>query len=497
MSVSTPERTSLLGGESRPRRLFGQLSVSQLIALSVAGIVGMVLLVTTQSLIVLGIEVLIALGVRWVWRRRTRDEDSMLDVLGDSTRLKIAEYTGADRYDPPAIQPRPVPLELGSVSFASAQAHDNAPEMAVVDHASDHGDYLSTVVEVLGGGEGLRDVRETNAAGAAFGALLYGLAAPGMPVEQIDLTTRVLPVPASAYRQWARDHVDEDAAPVVTENLTDLAGRVSACGERYRSWMTLRMPRAGLAARASRTGRVTPERILDAAYEVTAEVARRAGESGLTVRGGQGPVRLGALVRHLYNPSYQIGDVTGISSVRDGFQPYRSTRRALHVPAEKGPDWWHATASVPRDGWPLRPVGMRWLEALVTDITPATIRTVTAQFRLTSAQTARERAAVAHTLDQAEIKGDQAAGRVSTGLNEAQASASARVLDDVVNKAAGCLPALRITVSAPGETELSEARDRVHNAAMDEGQINRLRWHDTRHHQAHLLTLPFARGIRS
>ncbi len=503
--MSTPddapvERTSLLGGEMRPRRMFGSLSITQICVLGAAGLLGVFLLVTTQSFVVLGVECLVALGVRWAWRRRTRDEESWLDTLTEAARLKAAEYSGADRYQPPRESAmRPVPQELGRVQFASAAAAEGAAPLAVADHTAPHDGYLSTVVEIVGGGDGLRDTRETNATAAGFGGLLYALATPGMPVAQIDVSTRVLPMPSDAYQQWAAEHIDPYSPAVTRENLVDLAARVGHAGETYHSWMTLRMPREDLAARAARSGGSGPEAILEAAWEVTAEVARRAGDAGLVVRGGLGPARLGALVRNLYNPDWGLTDITGMESPRDGFQPYVAHRRGLFVPTSGELDsdtgWWHATASVPRDGWPMTAVGSRWLEALVTGITPATVRTITAQFRLVSAQSAREQAAFANTLDQAEIRSEAKSGKVSTGVNEAQASASARVLDDVVNKAAGCHPALRVTVSAPSWPGLVAARERVHNAALDDAQLNRLRWHDTRHHHAHLLTLPFARGI--
>jgi hypothetical protein len=41
-----------------------------------------------------------------------------------------------------------------------------------------------------------------------------------------------------------------------------------------------------------------------------------------------------------------------------------------------------------------------------------------------------------------------------------------------------------------------DARLRVSAAAEDIG-IDRLLWHDTRHHHAHLLTAPLARGMKA
>ncbi|NHA02149.1 hypothetical protein G5V59_27610 [Nocardioides sp. W3-2-3] len=54
---------------------------------------------------------------------------------------------------------------------------------------------------------------------------------------------------------------------------------------------------------------------------------------------------------------------------------------------EAGPagQWFHAVASIPMDGWPLRGVHSRWLEGLVTDTDRAVIRTVRAQHQAAAA----------------------------------------------------------------------------------------------------------------
>jgi hypothetical protein len=84
---------------------------------------------------------------------------------------------------------------------------------------------------------------------------------------------------------------------------------------------------------------------------------------------------------------------------------------------------------------------------------------------------------------------------VSTGVEEAQASAAARVLHDLLHEqAAGDRPALRVLVSSGSPAELRLARERIEDAAQD-AHIARLRWHDRRHHHAMQAVLPLARGI--
>lgn len=500
-------RTSVLGGHSRRRSLFGPLTLPQLLVLAAAGAVGVILLVLTQSAIVLVIELLIALVVRWLWRRRGHDDQPWIQTAIESVRASVAARTGADAYAPPAeAQLRPLPQEMGRVRFATATATDDAeaPALAVVDHLDE--DALSTVIEIAGGGDGLRGIREINRSGVAFGQLLYSLAGPDMPVTQIDVSTRVVPSTPGLYQQWAQQHLDPAAPEALQQNLLELADLAAGRGDTYRSWITVRCSRHQLAGQLHRQGiQPNPERIAEQALQVTSDVARRVSDAGFEVRSGLGPRRLGALLRHLYAPDYDLDDLDGITGPRDGFQPYTAGRNGMRVPGRNS-TWWHATASLPRDGWPLHPVGMRWLESLVTDIQTrdpddpareAAVRTITVQFQLSSQRSARETAAFAHTLDRAEVEHDQQRNRVSTGLNEAQAHASARVLEDLVEHAAGCRPAVRCTVSAPSPGALDAARQRVHSAAVDAGNAQRLSWHDTRHHHAHLLTLPLGKGLGS
>jgi hypothetical protein len=256
------------------------------------------------------------------------------------------------------------------------------------------------------------------------------------------------------------------------------------------------MPLAELSRRAALRGPVTPDTLAQAAYEATGQVAREVTRQGLHVRQGLTPRRLAGLIRHLYAPSYGIDEAGDLDSARSAWPSYRAHRDGLEVLAVDGSTWWHATATVPRDGWPLRPVSVRWLESLVTDVTPTVVRTITAQHRLQAKAKTRQSAALANTLDQAEVLAQEKRGKTSTGEREAQAAGSALVLHDLLyESAAGDRPQLRVTVSARSHAELVSARQQI-EAAMQDCDITRVHWYDHRHHHAHLLTLPLGRGIK-
>jgi hypothetical protein len=487
-------RTCQLGGETRRRGLFGERSGPQMFVAVAVATGGLVLLVMVRSVVLLLVEAAIA-GVVWmVLQRRTNHGEAWTGTLVDETRFRVARRRGTDTYSPPAGPgSRPLPSEVGTARFAGVSAQEGEPELAVVEHGLT---YISTVLEVVGGGDGLRDVAEINNGGAHFGRLLFTLSRPDIPVEQIDVTTRVLPIDAEDYDTWIRERMPANVAPHLRDSMLALSEQVAFRGEDYRTFLTVRMNIEALADRARRHGPVDAGRVAEMAFEVTKQVAGLAEHAGLHVRAGLGPRRLGALIRHMYAPSFDMDDLTGITRAGDGFQRYVGQRDALVVTGDDGNRWWHATASVPRDGWPMNQVGVRWLEGLVTDVSPAMIRTVTSQFRLMPRAQTRDRARAALTFDQAAVIRENKAGKVSTGETEAQAAVPAQVLHDLLYaESGGCRPTLRVTVSAPSHIELLAGRDRIEAAATDIG-ITRLRWHDTRHHHAHLLTLPLGRGIK-
>lgn len=492
------ERVCNIGGESRNRGLFGAFGVIRTLLLGAIVIFGLVALVVTQSPWVLLGLVIVAGVVWWALRRQTAVGESWTGALGEELRWRVARRQGTDVFEPDAgYATRPVPLELGSVRFMGVAATEDGPELSVVGHGLD---CLTTVLEVVGGGEGMREIAQTNAASARFGRLLSRLARPDLPVEQVDFSTRVMPVESADYEQWITDRLRPGLSPELRDSMTALAAQAAWSGESYRSWITVRMSYAGLSAKTARRGvPVTPENVAETAFEVTGEVSRAAARAGLTVRAGLGPRRLGALLRHLYVPSLSMDNLAELGGARDGFVAYNAEGPAHRAGFEAyGPDgstWWHATATIPRDGLPLSDVGVRWMECLVTDVTPPIIRTVTTQFRLVAKPEARARAAAALTLDKAAIIKDAKAGVVSTGEKEAQASVPQTILSDLLHEdAAGVETAVRATVSAPTHDDLLTTREVLESAAQD-GGITHVKWHDTRHHHAHVLTLPFARGI--
>lgn len=488
---------SLLGGETRRRNLFGSFSGGQIAIISTAAVVWLIVLLVSQSFAVLVAGVLALLGLSWALRRQTISGDSWTRTRGEGLWFWVRRRRGLDSWTPGGD----LPDAVGSFRELTYVDNPDAPPVALIhqrDGAQRFGPQsnLVAVLEIVGGGDGLREISEVNRRGSRFGQLLGTLASPESPVEQIDIETRILPADPESYAQDLAGLVVADCPPRLRESMAQLATHGAAQTETYRTFATVRMPLAAVQDRVvSRTP--SAEETVTAAVDALRVVVDRLERSGHVVRGVLGPRRIAAMVRHLYVPSFGIDDLDGLEKIRDGWAyPQTPMRTAVRVDGPLGP-WFHAVASIPRDSWPMDIVGMRWMQNLVTDVNPATIRTVKAQHRLIPKRAARGKATIGLTLDTAAIRSREKKQAVSTGEDEASATAAQRIMSDLLNAGtAGDFPSVRVIVSAPDMASMRVARSAVTAAAEDSG-ITRLRWHDNRHHQAMVLAAPLARGIKA
>ncbi|MEO3756510.1 SCO6880 family protein [Streptomyces sp. B6B3] len=499
--MTGPERTYVLGGETQRRSLFGAVTPLQLTALVAYLLVWLILLVATQSFVVLLTGLALGAGAWIVARRRTTEGDAWSSALVDRLTWRL---TGGARQRPDYVPGESLPREVGDIRVL-AYAPPAAPDspMALIHHR-DHrhrswaSGRLTATFEITGGGDGLLSTREVNTAGYQFERLLGGLAGANIPVDQLDICTRVLPVHPDTYRAHMAALLAPDIPPRLRASMHQLAGYAAGTTEEYRSFATVRIPLPQLAQRIAEPTDL--DGLCAETFNVLGDVVARVGRAGHPLRAVLGPRRLGSLIRHLHDPDLDIDLLDGITTVTDGWSqirvPGRDWVRTESVNDTHRP-WYHAVASVPRDAWPLQPVTARWMEHLVTGISPATIRTIQVQWRLVPKVSARERARLALTYNTADRHGERRRGQVSTGVSEAAMSSSSRVLHDLLTPVVGgTFPAIRVHVSAPTPQELAAARVRV-TAAAETGGLTRLRWHHHRHHQALLLALPMARGIKA
>lgn len=500
MSMVEP-RLCTLGGENKKRGFFGPGAVRRMLPLLLVGAIAVGVLAFTGSILILIVE-LLACAIGYLWYRR-HDLGLTGSTKVGKLQRKVSGWLGLDTYThkvgPDGL--RILPREVGArndVSFLAATVRPGTPYTALIRH--DRHGYFSGVLEVVGGGDGCRDTLETNLQGLRFGQILYGASRNDLPVEQLDPATRVRPSDAAKHLEWLKAKQADagwEGTPL-GDNLVELASLVNSNAESYRTWLPVRMPVDALTAQLKRDGiRPTGDNLAEAAVATLGKVASIAKNNGIPVIGSLGTRSLAGLIRSHYLPHYKPDEYSDLSGPREAFPEYDGRHRiGFRTWGPDGRVWWHATCSVPRDGWPMRAVGVRWLQALVTDVTPPVIHTVVAQHRLVPKGRMRKEAALSLTLDDAELLSMETKGKTSTGEAEAQSAASEGLLQDLLyERAAGDRVALHVTVSAESPAALAAARDAVESAAQD-AELNRLTWHDWRHHHAHLLTAPLLRGMK-
>lgn len=498
--MAAQERTYVLGGETRRRTLFNGVTGRQIALAGTFVFVWILVLLATRSLLVLLGGIVLGAVAVGLARRKTITGESWTGSFRERISFRLARRRHGGR--PDFVPGQALPPEVGEIRvLAYAPPSTPAAPMAIVHHkdhrrASWTTGHLTATFEIQGGGDGLLPVRAVNTAGLLFERLLGGLASAEIPVDQLDIATRVLPVHPHAYRQHMSGLVVADVPARLRRSMAELSAFAAGNTEEYRSFATLRIPLAHLAATIS--GPADLERIAQETFETVGEVVRRVGGAGYRLRAVLGPRRLGALVRHLHDPDMDMDALDGIGTVADGWGYVRYAEPKFVRVQGAARDWYHAVAHVPRDSWPAQAVNARFMEHLVTRVNPATIRTVVSQFRLVPKARAREIARIGLTYDVATQHGQRKKGQVSTGETEASMSASRRVLYDLLRPVvAGVYPSVRVMVSAPDDPELLDAARRRVTSAAEDGGITRLDWQDYRHHRALVTALPMARGVKA
>lgn len=491
------ERTYVLGGETRKRTLFSGVSGIQMLGYIVGALLWIVALLMVRSVWVLVGGLVLGVVAVALSRRRTVLGESWAGAVGDRAAFAWSSRRAVPDFVPGEALPREVG-EVRVLAYAPPRMPD-AP-MAIVHHkdhrrASWSSGHLTATLEIQGAGDGMLPVRVTNTAGLMFERLLGGLASAEIPVDQLDVCTRILPVHPGAYREHMAGLVVPSAPARLRASMHELAGFAAGNAEEYRSFATIRIPLPLLNATVA--GPMDLERVCEEVFDVVGEVARRVDGAGYKLRAVLGPRRLGALLRHLHDPDHDMDDLTGIGSVADGWGHVRHAARDWARIEGTGREWFHAVAHVPRDAWPAQAVSSRWMEHLVTQISPATIRTVQSQFRLVPKVRARQVARIGLTYDTATKSAATKKKQVSTGETEASMSAARRTLTDLMQPVVGGVyPSVRVMVSAPDADLLASARKRVTGAA-ENGGITRLDWQTRNHHRALITCLPMARGIKA
>lgn len=477
-------RTCVLGGETRARSLFGKLSGNGVGVLVVVGVVGLLLVLAYRSLVLLGVLAMTMLGLYVVLTRRTVHGDSAVGRWIETIWFGVARRRGRTTFQAGD------PAWLAPVRELTAASPSGAP-IAVLHSANSRGGYgldstVTTVLEIIGGGDGLREISETNRRSASFGRVLGALASATSPVLRVSFATRVLPTAPDTYLGLIDSQLITGCPPKLRDSMREVGLTAAANSETYRTFVTVELD----PTRLPRENGAGPEGLAAAAAAALRDVVERLDRAGYPTRNVLGPARQAAWMRHLLSPDMKIDEHEDIQGWRDAFGfPVTGERDYVRVDGPWGP-WFHAVSSIPRDAWPMEAVDTRWMTGLVAQSDRAVVRTVVSTFELIPVSRAREEAKIALTTDTADLVQQAKRGQVSTGVEEASAQAAQLVMDDLMRQGTGgCRPSVHVHLTASSPELLDLDRQTVTVAAEQAG-ISRLHWHTDRHHQALALVAP-------
>lgn len=431
--------------------------------------------------------------------------------IADQVRDMVNLLRGSAAFRRSSESPRPRPV--GEILPLSVTDSDDQDPMAVIRHdglwgsrpsrLTERSAYFSTVFEVEGRGGGLRDdaweIREDQ----QVSGLLVDLAGDQLPVRQLEMLTRAMPGLPVEYQRQALDMVSAflDGTPMGDNALQKLRN-LSVTSDTYRTFAVVTMPEF-LVSKWSERKRIGTDRdaLLQAVRAVTKAVGDRLDRAGFRVIRHLGPRRLGALIRHLYQPLWDIDDLEGIEDIDSGWVDYPQPLPELLAVPDVAHDatWWHATGDISPWGWPAEPVETRWLEPVVTGLfNPenhrSVVRTIATSWQLLSPQESHTE--IQQDLLRAKVEQHKNRGRVTTGEDDLQSKDTQEVSADLLKQATGVRVSTRITVSARSIDQALEARDLADSKFRGIGVSGSsgIRWHEGRQDAAMLLTLPLGRG---
>jgi hypothetical protein len=375
------------------------------------------------------------------------------------------------------------PLELGGTGQDDLfiLAHANAGEPS----------YLSVVLEVGGQASGLRSDTAYERAWVRYGQMLAELAKAGSHIRGLQQLNRITPVDVTPHRAFIASRLTRRRGlGQLISSYEDLIEVTAAQTEQHHNYLVARIPLTRAFVEEARRFAPGPGGWAALVREELAKLARRAQHAELTRPRVLGEQRSCALLRSLQDPRYPIDQHAG---VRWGtcWQAYTTERDCLRV----NEAWYTRTAFVPREGIvPLR-LGPRWLAPLLTQVTPAVIRTLSVRLELVPAAKARGEAVADATLDAASVNANLRKGRISEGTDETLLSASQRRLHDLAPGSGhhGVRWSMALSVTAADSYDLRRACAHVADVAGDCGLS--LQWQDHWHDAAVFTTYPLARGM--
>lgn len=478
------------------RRWVTRRQVLTYVGLGVAAVAVLMLVLVTRSPIMIVALAVVLFAAFLLWQHPDASGGQWIrSAILEGTRSVLARWGRWDEYSP-GVDRRP--WLLGDMRVVGVAGSDGGPELCLIDAE----DTYTAVLELNGMSAGVLSDMIQDQAELGLAEVLDALCDHRQPVSQVDFITQAVParVAADQYLEWTKQRMSPKTTSPAERSMLELADWMKSTTE-YRSWAVLRMPISELRAKARAAGlKITPESIAETALDTVGEATRLMIHHGIGVRAGLTPTQVAAVIRGLLWPGFSVDDTSGIDGFWDawpGFEPAdRGRGLVTYLDRDSDQRWYHATAVVPRDGFPADKVAGRWLDgaALEADVTH---RVVAVQFALLPHRQARDLARDQVTSARTRIIRSRRRGQVSTGEDEADESLAAAVMGDITRRGrGGVIPVVRVMVSSPSLWELRQDREAMHIQAERRLQVRTLSWTDGRHGPGVLSVLPLGIGVK-
>jgi hypothetical protein len=467
----TGMRTSMLGGEVVRGGYFGPMSRPAVAALGASAVLTIALWLgvggafsTVAGFVVLG-TAFVALypwdgrrtvAERWLWRARFLHSR----VCGLNRFVPAGLVTSGPRH-------RRWPPPLGQVRPLDLRGTPHEDMFVLYHHNPGEERYLSVVLQLDG---------QQEEASAGYATMLAHLAKGGF-VRGIQQLTRIVPHDPARHRVFiAARAARQPGRQWLVSCYQDLVDRTAVTSEQHRNYVVARIPVTHqFVTEAQRCGAGVAgwAELVREELARMADLVRGAGLSRPRVLGEQ---RTCAVLRSLQDPDFPIDHHAGVRWW-NCWQSYVGEYSHVTVNGK----WFSRTAIVPRDAIPAVPLGSRWLAALLTQVDPPVIRTLSVRMEVVPAVAARAATVRDAAMDCPAWAEDTAAQQRLRDL--APGSGHHGVHWSM---------AISITARDPGGVRRACAR--IGEAAAD-CALSRLDWQDSKHDIAAVMTYPLGRGM--
>ena len=359
--------------------------------------------------------------------------------------------------------------------------------------------YLSVTWAVRGQLAGVESEARTRAAAKALGEALEAWTPVTKLVEQVQITTRVLPSDHALHAQWAYDHLDPAAPPQAVKAYAEVLDEAIRDAMVTTHYVTLSWPlTARFRSAASRYGRGRDAWRALMAHEIAdaQRILRTAGLGSVEVLTAR---RLTALIHHQQAPHRAILDMTRANPAALGLpsQDTKGSHIVTDTDTPDSPEWHHRTAAL--RGAYMTP-GTRtqlWMLPLIIGRTLRCHRTVAIHEHLVPRAEALQLAKSDVVADSANVLADRERGRLTDDATETTLSAAQIRRRDLSagNQHHGLSWVIYITLSETDPTALDRACRELTDVCTTDLGVTRLEWLDSYQAAAMGTTMPVGRGL--